>query len=294
MSAVTLRRGVLWALFLVTVAGLHARELRSQELPGRERPTMTMPGPSSVTPPPVQRLAGPRGATRPAWVEGNVPDTVWLLVEASVAEPDAERSKAMLTRAEALAREAVIGHEDDVGRRFALAVVLGMRTDVEGGKTKVRVASGLYDELAEVLRLDPEHARARHLMGRLHAGVRRMNGITRWVATNLLGGDRLAEASWGEAERHLSFAEARAPEVPDHHLQLAKLYLDTGRRGAALQEARHVLEMAVASPLERAALEEARGMVRALADSETSPPVSTKGVGTDATVPVARDEGMKR
>ncbi|MDX1495168.1 MAG: hypothetical protein R3253_13960, partial [Longimicrobiales bacterium] len=78
--------------------------------------------------------------TRPAWVVGDVPDTVWILVEASVASGDDDQAKRILRRAEGLAREAVVGHEDNVGRRFALAAVLGMRTDVEGGRTKVGVA----------------------------------------------------------------------------------------------------------------------------------------------------------
>jgi uncharacterized protein HemY len=82
-----------------------------------------------------------------------------------------------------------------------------------------------------------------------------MYGITRWLATNLLGGATLKQASWEEAERHLSFAEDRAPEVPDHHLQLARVYRDTGRPELALPELDHVLDMQVTSPMER----EARG-----------------------------------
>lgn len=200
---------------------------------------------------------------RPAWVVGDVPDTVWILVEASVAE-GGDEGKALLREAEGHARAAIQGNETNVGRRFALAAVLGMRTDVEGGRTKVGVASDLYDELGVVLELDPEHTRARYMMGRLHAGVRRMGGVTRWLATNLLGGNVLKQASWEEAERHLSFAEEHAPEVPDHHLQLARLYLDTGRRELAARETRHVLGMSARSPLERAARLEAEELAAEL------------------------------
>ena len=223
-------------------------------------------------PPPVEPLAGSVIAARtaaepadgdearperPAWVVGDVPDTVWILVEASVAVGDEDRAKEILRDAETLARDAAVGHDGNVGRRFALAAVLGMRTDIEGGRTKVGTAAALYEELRVVLELDPDHTRARYMMGRLHAGVRRMGGVTRWLATNLLGGAVLKEASWEEAERHLAFAESRAPEVPDHHLQLARLYGDTGRPGLAAEEARHVLALEARSPLERAAAEEA-------------------------------------
>lgn len=194
---------------------------------------------------------------RPAWVVGDVPDTVWILVEAAVASPEEDRMKSLLIEAEALAREATIGQEGNVGRRFALAAVLGMRADREGGRTKVGAASEMHDELVEVLALDPDHARARFMMGRLHAGVRRMNRVTRWLATNLLGGGTLKQATWELAEENLVFAEVEAPEVPDHHLQLARLYHDTDRPELAILELDHVFALPAASPMEEAAREEA-------------------------------------
>jgi len=202
---------------------------------------------------------------RPAWVVGDVPDTVWILLESSVAQRDSDEAKALLLEAERLARASIVGHEEDVGRRFALAAVLGMRTDVEGGRTKVRTASRLYEELGVVLGLDPELAQARYMMGRLHAGVRRMSGVTRWLATNLLGGAILKEASWAEAERHLLFAEENAPSVPDHHLQLARVYADTGRPDLAYEEALHVVALDARSPMELAARAEALELLFELA-----------------------------
>ncbi len=206
----------------------------------------------------VNDAAGQPGRMeKPAWVVGDVPDTVWILMETAVATPDEERMKELLLEAEDHARTAVVGNEDNVGRRFALAAVLGMRADREGGRTKVKAAAALHDELKVVLELDSEHAQAHYMMGRLHAGVRRMNGVVRWLATNLLGGDTLKQASWEEAERHLTFAAANAPEVPDHHLQLARVYRDTGRPEMALPVLDHVLSMDVTSPMEREARAEA-------------------------------------
>lgn len=195
--------------------------------------------------------------TRPVWAVEGVPDTVWLLVEAEAATEDSDRGKDLLKEAEAHARAAVEGYEEDVGRRFALAVVLGLRADREGGRTKVRAASELNSQLDVILELDPDHARARHILGRLHAGVLRMNGVTRWVATNLLGGSELKKATWEEAERNLLFAEERVPEVAEHHLQLARLYQDTGRPDMALQEVEHVLALPADTPLAEASRAEA-------------------------------------
>lgn len=196
---------------------------------------------------------------KPAWVVGDVPDTVWILMERAVevGVEDEGRMKDLLREAEEHAREAAVGHEDNVGRRFALAAVLGMRADREGGRTKVKAASALYEELDVVLALDANHAQAHYMMGRLHAGVRRMNSVTRWIATNLLGGDTLKKASWEDAEHHLSFAVLQAPEVPDHHLQLARVYRDTGRPELAIPELEYVLAMDLDSPMEREARREA-------------------------------------
>ena len=193
----------------------------------------------------------------PAWVVDGVPDSVWVLVEASMATVDEDDAKALLRRAEAHASAGLEDQADDIGRRFALAVVLGMRANSEGGRTKVNAASELHRQLETILELDPDHARARHMLGRLHAGVRRMNGITRWIATNLLGGGVLKEATWEEAERNLTFAEQRVPEVSEHHLQLANLYVDTERPELALQELEHLFQLPRTSPMEVAAWEEA-------------------------------------
>jgi hypothetical protein len=122
----------------------------------------------------------------------------------------------------------------------------------------------LYDELKILLDLDPEHAQARHMMGRLHAGVRRMNRVKRWVATNILGGGALKNASWEEAEQNLSFAENKAPEVPDHHLQLARLYIDTDRPELASIELAHVLDLSATSAMEHKARLEALDLQAAL------------------------------
>ena len=194
--------------------------------------------------------------SRPAWVVDGVPDSVWILVEASTATDEEDEMRALLRQAEAHARTALEDQTDDVGRRFALAVVLGLRANREGGRTKVRAASDLHRELEVILDLDPDHARARHMMGRLHAGVRRMSGITRWIATRLLGGGELRKATWEEAERNLAFAEERAPGVSEHHLQLANLYADTGRPELALQELEHVFQLPATSPMELAAWDE--------------------------------------
>jgi hypothetical protein len=193
---------------------------------------------------------------RPEWATEEVPDTIVTLVERAADTEDGDLRKRLLREAEAQAREAV-GADDRTSRRYALAVVLGLRANVEGGKTKVQAAAALSDELDVILEREPDHAGARHMLGRLHAGIRRMSRVTRWLATNLMGGDALSRATWAAAEENLAYAEEHAPHVPDHHLQLALLYRDTDRPELAAEEVSHVLAIEPRNVLEQAVREEA-------------------------------------
>jgi hypothetical protein len=197
-----------------------------------------------------------------------VPDTAWLLVAASTAalDEDEERARSLLQEADALSRRSL--HEDpgSVGKRYVLAVILGLRANREGGRAKVLAASDLHRELERILEAAPDHAGARHLLGRLHAAVLRMNRVSRWVATNLLGGAKQKEAKWETAEEDLLFAERRAPEVSDHHLQLAYLYRDTDRPELALVEVEHVAALQATSPTEQAVHDEAMRLRSAIED----------------------------
>jgi tetratricopeptide (TPR) repeat protein len=193
---------------------------------------------------------------RPEWATETVPDTVVTLVERAADTDDGDLRKELLREAERHARDAVT-EDDENGRRYALAIVLGLRANAEGGKTKVQAAAALSEELDVILTREPDHAGARHMLGRLHAGIRRMNRITRWLATNVLGGEELRRATWEAAEENLAYAEQHAPHVPDHHLQLALLYRDTGRPELAAEEVQHVLELEPRNALDRAVREEA-------------------------------------
>ena len=87
--------------------------------------------------------SGPSAITRPAWVGDGVSDTVWVLIEAALAESDKNRTKTILKEAEAKLAPPSRSREGEAGHRFALAVILGLRTEREGGKTKIAIASDL-------------------------------------------------------------------------------------------------------------------------------------------------------
>jgi hypothetical protein len=210
-------------------------------------------------------LQAPADIQRPYWAGETVPDTVVALVQLATQAPEGDQRKDFLRQAEAQARAALAEADGDLGRRYALAAVLGLRANAEGGQTKVRAASDLSKQLDSILAVEPGHAGARHMLGRLHAGVRRMNRVTRWIATNLLGGGELKRATWEAAEENLVYAEQQLPAVADHHLQLALLYRDTGRPELALGELEHALAIPATNALEEEVRAEATEVLADLA-----------------------------
>jgi len=136
---------------------------------------------------------------------------------------------------------------DDVETQFHVAAVLGARSELEGGRTKMQVAQTLLDQLHSVLALDSRHAGSLHLLGRLHAAVMRMDWVTRFLATRILGGTKLSAASWDEAERLLEAATSFEPCVGDHHFQLARVYADRGKRMQARDQLMELFDLGSAS-----------------------------------------------
>lgn len=170
-------------------------------------------------------------------------DPVLAEVSAALALPDRDEARRALSALEPGVREEAAASPGDLPAQYRLAAVLGARAEVEGGRTRVSVAGELATQVARVLALDPDHAGARYILGRLHAAVMRLDRLTRFVALRLLGGGALKSASWEAAREHLERAERADPCVPDHHYELARLYLDRNEHSEALRELGHVLEL---------------------------------------------------
>jgi tetratricopeptide (TPR) repeat protein len=156
---------------------------------------------------------------------------------------DADERKALIIRARGYAERATTRAPDEVEGHYWLSVTSGLLAEEEGGRTKIRLAEQAWDESSWVLEVDPMHAGAHHIQGRLHAAVMRLNRVLRFLARRLLGGDVLGEASWDNAEYHLRLAAELAPKAPVHHLELGVAYMDLDRE----DEARAAFEDAVSA-----------------------------------------------
>jgi hypothetical protein len=160
---------------------------------------------------------------------------VWLRVVQS-RQLEEEEAKAVLdTMADSLTVEAA-QRSDDLALQYELALVLGVRADLGGGREQVRAAEALDRQTEVVFALAPDHPGAQFLSGRLQGAVLRMNGLKRFIATRLFGGDRLGDASWEDARLRLEAAVEGDPCVPDHHYELARLYHDRDEPELAAQQ----------------------------------------------------------
>lgn len=144
-------------------------------------------------------------------------------------------------------RQATEDEPEDLNARYRLAIVVGARSDLVGGRTRVRLANELYSLTTAILESNPDHAGAHYMLGRLHAGVMRLGRVQRFLARKLLGGAALKEASWDGAQSHLEAAEAGEPCIPDHHYELARVYLDRGEDDLARRELEHAIRLTAAA-----------------------------------------------
>jgi hypothetical protein len=210
--------------------------------------------PSSVSTPVTGPPDGPQavspslaGACRPDSAE----DPVLARLTTALNGEDRETVRATLGTIEPALRAAALEAPTDVTAQYRLAALLGVRAEREGGKRRLGAASELRTQATRVLDLAPNHGGAHYLMGRLHAGVMRMDGVTRFLATRLFGGKALRDASWDTARLHLEAAERLAVCDPAHHFELARLYADrTDRRdmAGAARERGHALALTTAEP----------------------------------------------
>ncbi|MBT8404385.1 MAG: hypothetical protein KJP18_11035 [Gemmatimonadetes bacterium] len=192
------------------------------------------------------------------------PDGPYGTVRAALADPDDDALRIRLGAIHDSLEAAGELRSHDVETLYLSAVVMGARSEMASGRDKLRWGEAMYTRSRSVLDRDPDHAATRHLVGRVHAAVRRMSGFKRFVARSLFGGDLLGAASWESARVNLEAAEAGAPCIVDHHYELARLYADLGEPDLALREIRHVVRLTRSDADDEPVLRKARSLLAEL------------------------------
>ena len=163
-------------------------------------------------------------------------------------EKNIDTRTALYGRATDYARRAVVANANDAEGHFQLARAVGRTALAANPRERVKYALEVRDEALKALQLHPKHPGALHVLGVWNAEVMRLNGFSRAVAKAFLGGQVLGSASWPEAIRYMESSVAVEPNRLVHHLDLARVYRDAGRRN----EARAAYQAALRAPFQDA------------------------------------------
>jgi hypothetical protein len=147
-----------------------------------------------------------------------------------------ERRKVLYGNAEHYARRAVAANPNDVEGHFQLARAIGRNALSMGTRDRIKYAREVRDQALAALKLNPKHAGALHIMGEWNAQVMRLNGFSRMIAKNFLGGEVFGEASWENAQNYLEQAVAEEPNRIVHRLDLAAVYVDRDQKAKAIEQ----------------------------------------------------------
>ncbi len=135
--------------------------------------------------------------------------------------------------AELYGRRAVAANPGDAEGHFSLARALGKRALSLGVRRRVKYATDIRAQALECLKINPKHAGCDHVMGMWNAEVMRLNGFSRMIAKNILGGKALGSASWSDAQRYMEESIAIEPSRIVHYLDAAGIYRDRGNKAKA-------------------------------------------------------------
>ena len=131
-------------------------------------------------------------------------------------KPSDEQRNALYRSAEQYARRAVAANPNDAEGHFQLARAIGRNALTMGARDAIKFAArGARARRSPRSRSNPKHAGALHVMGVWNAEVMRLNGFSRMIAKNLLGGKVFDEANWDNAQKYLE--ERRRDRAESHH-----------------------------------------------------------------------------
>ena len=173
----------------------------------------------------------------------------YAAVEAGKVTTDRARREQHYARGEQLARRAIGVRPNDAEGHFALAAAIGRRAQTMGSRDRVRFAGEVRTHAMHALQHNPRHAGALHVMGMWNAEIMRLNGVSRFMAKNFLGGRVFESANWNDAQRYLEQAVQLEPNRLTHRVDLAAILLDRGNKSAAKEQ----IDFVAAAPAREAA-----------------------------------------
>jgi len=151
-------------------------------------------------------------------------------------DPNAKQQETLFRSAEEYARRAVAANPNGAEGHFQLAQALGRTALSKGPRDRIKYGVEVRDQALAALKIDPQHAGALHVMGVWNAEIMRLNGFTRMIAKNFLGGKIFDEASWDDAQKYMERAVAADSGRIAHRLDLGAVYADRKLRDQAIAQ----------------------------------------------------------
>ena len=173
-----------------------------------------------------------------------------------------EHARLLSEEALAHARAAVAARARGAEGWFQVGRAIGTLSRLAGGSESVGMARESKSAFETALSLDPRHAGALHGLARWHRSVAGLSAAERLAASLFFGG--LPPASREEAVLLLRRAAAVEPAVLEHHLELARTYVELGRADSARVHLETVLGLPGTRRGDSARREEARRMLDGL------------------------------
>jgi tetratricopeptide (TPR) repeat protein len=188
--------------------------------------------------------AGEGGSLSEPW------DGVLHLLADGRSASSGEARMARYREAEAVAEDRLARDPEDVDARWWRLASWGLQVDESSARGKIRLARRIHGEAEWLLERDPHHPGAHHAMGRLHAGILRLNPVLRFFALRAVGEEELRGASWEGAEEHLRRAIQAEPCTLHHRYELARVLQDQGKETQARQEVELLLALVDRDPMD--------------------------------------------
>jgi len=183
------------------------------------------------------------------------------VVAAILAKAEDEIRDGHIARAVELARAFVEVEPNSAEANFWLAISLGLKTEYSGPFAKLTTGKESFEFTQRALELDPDHAGAHELLGRIHAGVMRLPWLVRKLGGTMGMSEVLGDASWETAEASFVKATELDPRSIGPRLELGKLLDERDRPEEGRVWLESALEIAPQNDLDRAMLAEIRELL---------------------------------
>ncbi len=207
------------------------------------------------------------------WKTGRAYMNVGDLVPHEQKDHEAVQLKYFRTGAQYIERAVKI-NPNDSRAHFLKGAILGRQVRSMGRKQQVDAAYAIKAEIDKAIQLDPNNDLAWHALAYWNRTLAEVGGTARFFGNIIFG--KIPKGSYEEAVRGFQKAISINPNYCNHHIELARTYLDQEKKDPALKE----LETALSCPDQTSMCshfkERARRLIDRLKreDSGSEPPLS--------------------